>query len=244
MERINLGITSLHYSSNMAGNARSSYMYERKGFDQRIDEFVEKLDQFLVYNPEYQIGLVQIGVSAKHDVGSYRVGVKEYIENMLVSRTPEKGTDIYVANLNEVCRRAGAVRRARRASFCRTYYIEKENGICVPHLLYDNNEWLDFDKVKETCGWLTQKEHGTIKDEKPVCYQLKTGSITDVAIVVLFKDRKGDDCLWLTFVNSGTILRRRADEVNLIAPCRKPWFRTELLRFEFVLPTLLKRCGE
>ena len=72
----------------------------RTPFSQRVDELADNLKGFFAYNPGYeQEGPMQIAVSARVDEGTYQYAPDKYAENILVSKTPRKGADFFVAGL-------------------------------------------------------------------------------------------------------------------------------------------------
>ena len=101
-------------------------------------------DRFIEYNPEYvQEGPIQIVVSATKDVGAYQIGPDEYMEDVLVSRTPLRGAKYFVALLGEARNCASSHRRFQRCLYANTFYLHIDGkGIIHLDRLLDNNDWL------------------------------------------------------------------------------------------------------
>lgn len=106
-------------------------------------------DRFIEYNPEYvQEGPIQIVVSATKDVGAYQIGPDEYMEDVLVSRTPLRGAKYFVALLGEARNCASSHRRFQRCLYANTFYLHIDGkGIIHLDRLLDNNDWLFADRV-------------------------------------------------------------------------------------------------
>ena len=95
----------------------------RTPFSQRIDELADNLKGFFAYNPGYeQEGPMQIAVSARADEGTYQYAPDKYAENILVSKTPRKGADFFVAGLG-ASRLPGGRNVGKRCHYSRTYYV-------------------------------------------------------------------------------------------------------------------------
>lgn len=253
---VNRGVGSIHVSSANIGSGPRVRLYEsRPGFDERINQLVSKLDGFFIYNPEYsQTGLIQIAVSAKFDVGCYRVGEKEYLDDLIISKTPQDGTKIYVANLDEVRRRAGAIRLSKRCHYSRTYFLEENNGKMQATMLFENNDWLDAKKIEEAFQkllWIKTGRHGNLEDvpmpkaSAENWYQFSYGRLKDVGYVRHY-EFEGEKRVLVAMVNSGTILDVEAQEIVLEKKAKDiksgSEFSNSVLRFKFMSDTILCRC--
>ena len=97
----------------------------RTAFSQRVDELADNLKGFFAYNPGYeQEGTMQIDVSARVDEGTYQYAPDKYAENILVSKTPRKGADFFVAGLG-ASRLPGGRNGGKRCPYSRTYLSGK-----------------------------------------------------------------------------------------------------------------------
>lgn len=249
------GRGSIYVSTANTGYYRSQLYGKRPEFSERIDDFVTKLNGFFMYNRNYeQNGTIQFAVSAKLDVGCYQVSEKEYVESILISKSPLDGTNFYVANLEEVRRRAGAVRSAKRCHYSRTYYVEKVGGVWQVTLLFDNNQWLDARKIEEAFSKLLWIKGGRVGDFADVPVEKASaenwryfsyGKLNDVGYVRYY-EFFGEKRVLAAMINSGTILDVDASELTLLddAKSKKSGseFSNSLLRFKFMSDNILCRC--
>lgn len=208
-----------------------------------------------MYNRNYeQSGVIQFAVSAKLDVGNYQIGEKEFVEAILVSKSPLDGANFYVANLEEVRRRAGAVRSARRCHYSRTYYLEQKDGKYHLELLFDNNQWLDARKIEEAFSKLLWIKGGRIGDLDDVPVEKASvenwqyfsyGKLNDVGYVRYY-ELFGEKRVFVAMINSGTILDVEASELKLLETAKSKKsgseFSNSLLRFKFMSDNILCRC--
>ena len=176
-------------------------------FSQRIDELVADLKGFFAYNPTYeQEGPMQFAVAAREDEGTYQYAPDRYAENVLVSKTPRKGADFYVANLGG-SRVTLAGKNGKRCLYCRTYYVWKEDGKYCYRLLLDNGEQFYAQKVDAALEWIIAKNGGKLLLQAPGWFHFHAeDGLTSFGRVICYWDRDEELRVLICMPNSGAIL--------------------------------------
>ncbi len=207
-------------------------------------------DRFIKYNPEYvQEGPIQIVVSATKDVGAYQIGPDEYMEDVLVSRTPLRGAKYFVALLGEARNCASSHRRFQRCLYANTFYLHID-GKGVIHLdrLLDNNDWLFADRVDRALEIAVKRLGGKMsEEEKPQWCDFSYGEIKDFGRVGYYAAKDGRKRLIICMLNSGTILPELdANDVKLSVLSRKGEYSdmvNPLLRFRMLSNNIVARVS-
>ena len=190
---------------------------QRRTFPDRVDELVDNMDGFFAYNPGYvQEGVIQIAVSATADQGTYLYAPDKYAENILVSKTPRKGADFFVAGLG-ASRFRGGMNVGKRCLYSRTYYVWKEDGHYRLQLLLNNGEQLIADKVAKAFDEVLRYigkacvQVGTDEWRK---FRLEDG-LDSFGRIRFYRDAEDELWVLICMPNSGTILNYPAFEVEI-----------------------------
>ncbi len=190
---------------------------QRPTFAERVDELVDNLDGFFAFNPGYeQEGVIQIAVSATADQGTYLYAPEKYAENILVSKTPRKGADFFVAGLG-ASRFRGGMNVGKRCLYSRTYYVWKEDGHYRLQLLLNNGEQLIADKVAKAFDEVLRYigkacvQVGTDEWRK---FRLEDG-LDSFGRIRFYRDAEDELWVLICMPNSGTILNYPAFEVEI-----------------------------
>ncbi len=190
---------------------------QRPTLAERVDELVDNLDGFFAFNPGYeQEGVIQIAVSATADQGTYLYAPEKYAENILVSKTPRKGADFFVAGLG-ASRFRGGMNVGKRCLYSRTYYVWKEDGHYRLQLLLNNGEQLIADKVAKAFDEVLRYigkacvQVGTDEWRK---FRLEDG-LDSFGRIRFYRDAEDELWVLICMPNSGTILNYPAFEVEI-----------------------------
>ena len=190
---------------------------QRPTLAERVDELVDNLDGFFAFNPDYeQEGVIQIAVSATADQGTYLYAPEKYAENILVSKTPRKGADFFVAGLG-ASRFRGGMNVGKRCLYSRTYYVWKEDGHYRLQLLLNNGEQLIADKVAKAFDEVLRYigkacvQVGTDEWRK---FRLEDG-LDSFGRIRFYRDAEDELWVLICMPNSGTILNYPAFEVEI-----------------------------
>lgn len=190
---------------------------QRPTLAERVDELVDNLDGFFAFNPGYeQEGVIQIAVSATADQGTYLYAPEKYAENILVSKTPRKGADFFVAGLG-ASRFRGGMNVGKRCLYSRTYYVWKEDGHYRLQLLLNNGEQLIADKVAKAFDEVLRYigkacvQVGTDEWRK---FRLEDG-LDSFGRIRFYRDAEDELWVLICMPNSGAILNYPAFEVEI-----------------------------
>lgn len=190
---------------------------QRPTLAERVDELVDNLDGFFAFNPGYeQEGVIQIAVSATADQGTYLYAPEKYAENILVSKTPRKGADFFVAGLG-ASRFRGGMNVGKRCLYSRTYYVWKEDGHYRLQLLLNNGEQLIADKVAKAFDEVLRYigkacvQVGTDEWRK---FRLEDG-LDSFGRIRFYRDAEDELWVLICMPNSGMILNYPAFEVEI-----------------------------
>lgn len=190
---------------------------QRRPFADRVDELVDNIGGFFAYNPGYvQEGVIQIAVSATADQGTYLYAPDKYVENILVSKTPRKGADFFVAGLG-ASRFRGGMNVGKRCLYSRTYYVWKEDGHYRLKLLLNNGEQLMATKVAKAFDEFLQHlskawvQVGTDEWRK---FRLSDG-LDSFGRIRFYTDEEDELWVLICMPNSGAILNYPAFDVEI-----------------------------
>ena len=204
------------YKVSKNGNKKKE-KEQRPTLAERVDELVDNLDGFFAFNPDYeQEGVIQIAVSATADQGTYLYAPEKYAENILVSKTPRKGADFFVAGLG-ASRFRGGMNVGKRCLYSRTYYVWKEDGHYRLQLLLNNGEQLIADKVAKAFDEVLRYigkacvQVGTDEWRK---FRLEDG-LDSFGRIRFYRDAEDELWVLICMPNSGTILNYPAFEVEI-----------------------------
>lgn len=185
-------------------------------FSERIKELVDNLDGFFAYNPAFvQEGPMQVAISAKLDDGSYQYAADRYAEKVLVSKTPRKGADFYVARLG-AARLTVAGKNGKRCLYSQTYYVWPENGHFRCRLLLDNGEQFQAKKVDAAFDWMVSKVKGRKLCETPDWFYFRLADkLNSFGRILCYWDKDEELRVLICMPNSGTILDYEASTVEI-----------------------------
>ena len=227
--------------------------YFREGRRMRPIEKVEYLakhfDKFLMFNPEYeQTGLMQIAMSATKDVGAYRLGNTEYLDDMLVSRNPMRGARYFVASLGEARNCASAHRRFQRCLCSETYFIicDKSGEVRLEKLL-NNNDWMYADRVDHALKIVVKKLGGRFEEKASWSVFSYKEFANEFGRVCTYVDRSGKKKLILCMANSGTIIPDIAEDAIKFATVERNGeyldIVNQLIRFRMLSDNIIGRVS-
>lgn len=250
MDGLNKNAINFSYTAVVGSPKRNDNRARKVNPDEEIEKLLKNLNGFYEENPKYQPGLVQIATPAlRVDFGAYFITVNELVENIIVTAIPERGAPLYVGSLQQARRGVSQGLRYKRVSASRTYYIWKEKGIFKNHLLLNNNEWLNEQKVKQAFDWLVNIFGGHSVEE---CgwrdFQLKGTMIKEIGYLRRYQAENGSQKMLICMINSGTILDVSASEVKLgtveyTYQGGSSEFGRNVLRFKFINAYQIERCN-
>lgn len=260
MERIIVKDLTLQAVRKKAENAENAEKVEnvrrynyREGScmkpQEKIAFLARNFDRFLVFNPEYmQTGTLQFAMSATKDVGAYQIGNTEYLDDMLVSRTPVRGARYFVASLGEARNCASAHRRFQRCLCSETYFVTcDENGLVSMEKLLNNNDWLIANRVDYAFEIVVKKLGGMMAKKQPQWVNFSYAEIKDFGRVGFYTNHEGQSRLILCMANSGTILTDISEEeISLTMVEWNGEFRSvvnQVLRFKMLSDNLIVRVS-
>ena len=216
---------------------------------EKVELLSKKFDRFLGYNPEYaQEGPVQIVVSATKDVGAYQLGKNEFLEDVLVSKTPLRGSRYFVAQLGEARNCASSHRRFQRCLFANTFYLHIDDaGVIHLDKLLDNNDWLYADRVDFALQIVVKRLGGKMSEQQPQWCNFAYSEVRDFGRVGFYTDGTGQQRAIACMLNSGTILPDIPNaEIKISDPFRKGGHAdmvNPLLRFRMVSDNIVTRVS-
>ena len=216
---------------------------------EKVELFAKKFDCFLMYNPEYvQEGTIQIAVSAAQDVGAYQIGPSEYIEDVLVSKTPIRGAKYFVAKLGETRNCASSYYRFKRCLYANTFYLHVDDkGVVHLDKLLGNNDWLHARRVDHALKIVVERLKGKMSEEKLQWTYFSYGEIKDFGRVGHYVTADDQKRLIVCMLNSGTILPNiDPSDIKLLGVTKKegcPYMVTPLLRFRMLSDNVVARVS-
>lgn len=206
-----------NYKIYKASVSKGKKKEQRRTLAERVDELVDNLDGFFAYNPDYvQEGVIQIAVSATADQGTYLYASDKVAENILVSKTPRKGADFFVAGLG-ASRFRGGLNVGKRCLYSRTYYVWKEGEHYRLKLLLNNGEQLMAVKVAKAFDEFllhiskTWVQVGTDEWRK---FRLEDG-LDSFGRIRFYTDEEDELWVLICMPNSGAILNYLAFDVEI-----------------------------
>ena len=188
----------------------------RTPFSQRVDELADNLKGFFAYNPGYeQEGPMQIAVSARVDEGTYQYAPDKYAENILVSKTPRKGDDFFVAGLG-ASRLPGGRNVGKRCHYSRTYYVWKNGEDYCCRLLLNNGEQLVAKKADAALDWIIARVGGTALQDGSGWFRFRLeDGLNSLGRIRCYWDKDEELRVLICMPNSGAILDYASFDVEI-----------------------------
>ncbi len=201
------------------GKFAEDYAPHKKTQD-RVNLWEKKVSDFYLYNPEYAAGVVQVGVPALKTEGCmYQISIGRYLDDALVTKTAEKGLNWVKATLEEKRNGMTMGKKYVRMHYARTYYVEKfSDGTAKAKLLLDNDDWLVSENVDKAFGFILGKQFGKFLenlDWRTIQYK----GYQNIARVVRYQDRQGNNKILICTASSGAILTMAEDEIKIGEKC-------------------------
>ncbi len=202
--------------------------------EEKVKHWLKKLEEFYLYNPEYQTGVVQFGVPAlRTECCVYRLAPGKFLEDVLITRKPERGLNLVKASLQEKRNGMTMGKTYVRLKFSQTYYIEKLGNWVKATLLLDNDDWLKAEKIDNAFGFILKQEKGKVLenlDWRTIQYK----GYQNIARVLKFQDKKGGCRFLVCTASSGTILNLAENDIEIgeICPGDNRNFGSPVLRYQ------------
>ena len=193
---------------------------EKYSPEQKIQVWLENLEGFYANNPEYELGIVQVGIPAlKTETCFYKISSEKWLENVRVTRTAERGLNWVKASLEEKRNGMTMGKVYVRMHYAQTYYIERGiDGNVRVNLLFANDDWLLSAKVDMAFDIILKKEKGKLLenlDWRTIQYK----GYQNIARVIRYQDEKGAIRVLACIANSGAILDSTEDDVEIGVIC-------------------------
>ncbi len=202
--------------------------------EEKVKHWLKKLEEFYLYNPEYQTGVVQFGVPAlRTECCVYRLAPGKLLEDVLITRKAERGLNLVKASLQEKRNGMTMGKTYVRLKFSQTYYIEKLVDWVKATLLLDNDDWLKAEKVDNAFGFILKQEKGQVLenlDWRTIQYK----GYQNIARVLKWKDKEGAVRFLICTASSGTILNLAEEDIEIgeICPGDNRNFGSPVLRYQ------------
>ena len=236
MEGLNIHAINFSYSDCVASQKpkKSSEDLRIKTPEEKAEYWLKNLEEFYLYNPEYQEGVVQFGVPAlRTECCVYRLAPGKLLEDALITRKSERGLNWVKASLQEKRNGMTMGKSYVRLKFSQTYYIEKLGDWVKATLLLDNDDWLNAEKVDNAFGFILKQEKGKVLenlDWRTIQYK----GYQNIARVLKYQDKEGAVRFLVCTASAGTILNlAEADiEIGEICPAGNKNFGSPVLRYQ------------
>lgn len=236
MEGLNIHAINFSYSDCIACQKpkKSSEDLRIKTPEEKAEYWLKNLEEFYLYNPEYQEGVVQFGVPAlRTECCVYRLAPGKLLEDALITRKSERGLNWVKASLQEKRNGMTMGKAYVRLKFSQTYYVEKIGRWIKATLLLDNDDWLNAEKVDKAFEFILTQEKGKVLvnlDWRTIQYK----GYQNIARVLKFQDKKGDIRFLVCTASAGTILNLAEDDIEIgeICPAGNKNFGSPVLRYQ------------
>ena len=236
MEGLNNHAINFSFSNCIANQKKKEHSEKAKmSPEQTVEVWFKNVGEFYRFNPEYAAGVVQVGVPAlKTESYVYEIALGKFLEDVLVTKTAEKGLNWVKATLEEKRNGMTMGKKYVRMHYARTYYVEKFiDGTAKAKLLLDNDEWLIADKVDKAFGFVLGKISGKFLenlDWRTIQYK----GYQNIARVVRYLDKKGNKNVLVCIASSGAILTMAEDEIEIGEKCPSEGkiFGSPVLRYQ------------
>ena len=171
-------------NAEMGVSCRASKSFVPKSV--RIKELIKHLDGFYEYNPEFNKGVVLVGISSCLEGDEYRISSHSYTDALVVCDTAEKLAVTMVAPLEKRLSGISGLnpREVRRLVFAQVYWISDNNQAT---LLLDNYEWFNRHSVSLAFSKLLRLKYGCLTECKSKDVVLK---------LVKFRAGNGELLMW------------------------------------------------
>lgn len=202
--------------------------------EEKVKHWLKNLEEFYLYNPEYQTGVVQFGVPAlRTECCVYRLAPGKFLEDVLITRKAERGLNLVKASLQEKRNGMTMGKTYVRLKFSQTYYIEKLGDWVKATLLLDNDDWLKAEKVDNAFGFILKQEKGKVLenlDWRTIQYK----GYQNIARVLKFQDKEGAVRFLVCTASAGTILNLAETDLEIgeICPAGNKNFGSPVLRYQ------------
>ena len=244
MEGLNIHAINFSYSDCVASQKpkKSSEDLRIKTPEEKAEYWLKNLEEFYLYNPEYQEGVVQFGVPAlRTECCVYRLAPGKLLEDALITRKSERGLNWVKASLQEKRNGMTMGKAYVRLKFSQTYYVEKIGRWIKATLLLDNDDWLNAEKVDNAFGFILKQEKGKVLvnlDWRIIWYK----GYQNIARVLKFQDKKGDIRFLICTASAGTILNLAEDDIEIgeICPGDNRNFGSPVLRYQRISTGLMR----
>ena len=201
---------------------------------EKVEVWLKNLEEFYLYNPEYQEGVVQFGVPAlRTECCVYSLAPGKLLEDVLITRKSDRGLNWVKASLQEKRNGMTMGKAYVRLKFSQTYYIEKLGRWIKASLLLDNDDWLNSEKVDKAFEFILKQENGKVLenlDWRTIQYK----GYQNIARVLKFQDKGGNVRFLICTASAGTILNLAEDDIEIgeICPGDNRNFGSPVLRYQ------------